>query len=71
VKTDTHLLIVEDEAPLRDATAERLMEHGYQVVAVGSGEEALERLSDFAFDVVLTDLRLPGIDGREVLGAAL
>ena len=71
MKTDTHLLIVEDEAPLRDATAERLMEHGYQVVAVGSGEEALERLSDFAFDVLLTDLRLPGIDGREVLDAAL
>ncbi|MDE0828830.1 MAG: sigma-54 dependent transcriptional regulator [Vicinamibacterales bacterium] len=71
METDTHLLIVEDEAPLRDATAERLMEHGYQVVAVGSGEEALERLIDFAFDVVLTDLRLPGIDGREVLDAAL
>lgn len=71
METDTHLLIVEDEAALRDATAERLIEHGYQVVAVGSGEEALERLSDFAFDVVLTDLRLPGIDGREVLGAAL
>lgn len=71
VETDTHLLIVEDEAPLRDATAERLADHGYQVVAVGSGEEALERLSEFAFDVVLTDLRLPGVDGREVLGAAL
>ncbi len=68
---DIYLLIVEDEAALRETTAERLVDHGYQVVAVTSGEEAVERLSEFAFDVVLTDLRLPGIDGREVLGAAI
>ena len=68
---DIHLLIVEDEAALRESTAERLVDHKYQVVAVASGEEAVERLSEFAFDVVLTDLRLPGIDGREVLGAAI
>ena len=54
-----HLLIVEDEVPLREATAERLEEHGYLVVQTGSGEEALEKLADFAFDVVITDLRLP------------
>ena len=68
---DTYLLLVEDEAPLREITAERLTEHGYQVVAVESGEAALEQLSEFAFDVVLTDLRLPGIDGTELLSAAL
>ena len=66
-----HLLFVEDEAPLREATAERLTEEGYQVVQVGTGEEALEQLAEFAFDVVVTDLRLPGIDGTEVLAAAL
>jgi len=71
VAQDIYLLIVEDEAALRETTAERLVDHGYQVVAVASGEEAVERLSEFAFDVVLTDLRLPGIDGREVLGAAI
>jgi len=68
---DTHVLLVEDEAPLREATAERLGEAGYRVVQVDSGETALERLAEFAFDVVLTDLRLPGIDGTEVLAAAL
>ena len=56
---------------MREATAERLAEHGYRVVQVGSGEAALEQLTDFAFDVVLTDLRLPGIDGTEVLATAL
>ena len=68
---ETHLLLVEDEAPLREATAERLAEHGYRVVQVESGEAAVEQLTTFAFDVLLTDLRLPGIDGTTVLAAAL
>ena len=68
---ETHLLLVEDEKGLREVTAERLAEHGYRVVQVETGEEAVERLTDFAFDVVLTDLRLPGIDGTEVISKAL
>src|ERR671915_743682 len=66
-----HLLIVDDEPALREAIAERLTDHGFVVEQAGSGEDALQRLSDFAFDVILTDLRLPGIDGRQVLDAAL
>ena len=66
-----HLLIVDDEAPLREAIAERLTDHGFIVEQAGSGEAALERLASFAFDVLITDLRLPGIQGREVLEAAL
>jgi two-component system response regulator PilR (NtrC family) len=71
--TDTpkHLLIVDDEAALREAIAERLGDHGFIVEQAASGEEALERLAGFAFDVLLTDLRLPGIDGRQVLDAAV
>jgi DNA-binding NtrC family response regulator len=66
-----HLLIVDDEAALRQAIAERLTDHGFIVEQAGSGEDAVQRLSDFAFDIILTDLRLPGIDGRQVLDAAL
>ena len=66
-----HLLLVEDEVALREATAERLEEQGYLVAQAGSGEEALDRLSDFAFDVVITDLRLPGIDGTAVIETTL
>ena len=66
-----HLLLVEDESALREATAERLAEHGYLVVQAESGETAVERLADFAFDAVVTDLRLPGIDGTTVIRAAL
>jgi two-component system, NtrC family, response regulator AtoC len=66
-----HLLLVEDEAALREAIAEQLTDRGYKVEQVGSGEEALERLADFAFDIIVTDLRLPGIDGSAVVEAAV
>ena len=66
-----HLLLVEDEAPLRRAIAEQLADRGYQVEQAESGEEALARLADFAFDIIITDLRLPGIDGSAVLEAAV
>ena len=66
-----HLLIVEDEAPLREAIAERLGDHGFRVVQAATGEQALERLAEFAFDIIITDLRLPGIDGTQVLETAL
>ena len=70
-ETPTHLLLVDDERALREAIAERLADHGFLVEQASSGEEALDRLAEFAFDVIITDLRLPGIDGRHVLDAAL
>jgi DNA-binding NtrC family response regulator len=65
-----HLLLVDDEPAFREAIAERLAEHGFQVEQASSGEAALERLNDFAFDVLITDLRLPGVGGRQVLDEA-
>ena len=69
--TTRHLLIVEDEAALREVVAERLADQGYDVVQAANGEEAVARLAEFAFDIVVTDLRLPGIDGGKVLEAAV
>src|SRR6516162_7205945 len=66
-----HLLLVDDEAALREAIAERLADHGFVVEQAATGEEALARLAAFAFDIIVTDLRLPGVDGRAVLEAAL
>jgi two-component system response regulator PilR (NtrC family) len=66
-----HLLLVDDEAAFRDAIAERLQETGFTVTQAGTGEEAVDRLNQFAFDVLVTDLRLPGVDGRAVLDEAL
>src|SRR5712672_3175998 len=66
-----HILLVEDEAPLRQAVAEQLTDRGYQVEQADSGEAAVARLADFAFDIIITDLRLPGLDGSTVLEAAV
>jgi DNA-binding NtrC family response regulator len=69
--TQKHLLLIEDEAPLRRAVAEQLGDRGYQVEQAESGETALDRLAAFAFDIIVTDLRLPGIDGSAVVEAAV
>lgn len=65
-----HLLFVDDEDALRTVMAERLSAEGFDVVDANTGERALELLDQFAFDVVVTDLRLPGIDGVKVIDAA-
>jgi len=66
-----HLLLIEDEAALRTAVAEQLADRGFVVQQAESGEIALERLTEFAFDIIVTDLRLPGLDGSAVIDAAL
>jgi DNA-binding NtrC family response regulator len=66
-----HLLYVDDEAPLRSVVAERLREHQFEVTEADSGERALELLNEFAFDVLISDLRLPGVDGQRVIETAL
>src|SRR5499433_3538508 len=69
--TQKHLLLVEDEAPLREAVAEQLGDRGYRVEQADSGEAAIAKLADFAFDIIVTDLRLPGADGSAVVEAAV
>ena len=66
-----HLLLVEDEPALRTVVAEQLADRGFVVDQADSGEAVLARLSDFAYDAIVTDLRMPGISGTEVLEAAI
>jgi len=60
------ILIVEDEAVMREGVRDWLIEDGYEVECVETGEEALQRIKDEEFGVIVLDLRLPGIDGLEV-----
>src|SRR5438105_1777889 len=69
--TQRHLLLVEDEAALRQAVAEQVADRGYRVQQAESGEVALAKLADFAFDIIVTDLRLPVLDGSAVVEAAV
>lgn len=62
----THLLVVEDDADLRTAMRSFLESEGYEVSVAPTGELALEAASGTAFDMVLLDLRLPGVSGLDV-----
>lgn len=57
------ILLVEDETLLREALKEWLEDDGYNVEVAQSGEEALEKIKQEEFGVIVFDLRLPGIDG--------
>jgi DNA-binding NtrC family response regulator len=61
------ILIVEDDASMGFFLSEAMKKEGYGVDAVTSGEEALERITQDRFSLVILDLRLPSMDGMEVL----
>ena len=63
---DKTMLLVEDEDFLREILREFFEDRGYEVVAAGSGEEALEVISNKKFQIGLFDLKLPGMDGIEL-----
>ena len=64
------LLIVEDERILRENLQTMFSEHGYQAEAAPNGEEAIRRLDQERFDLIITDMRMPEADGLEVLRKA-
>jgi len=61
------ILVVDDEKIKRVTLAEDLATQGHQVVTAADGAEALEKLSGAAFDVVVTDMKMPKLDGIELL----
>lgn len=64
------ILIVEDDPKMRDALQYIMRKEGYGVDAVGEGESALERLKTTDYELIISDLKLPGMDGMDVLRAA-
>jgi DNA-binding NtrC family response regulator len=64
-----HILLVEDDDSLRLTQAMYLEREGFEVTAVGSGAEAVNRIAVDQYQAVVTDLRLDEVDGLEVLAA--
>jgi putative two-component system response regulator len=60
------ILVVDDEPANREILVGLLSRHGYEVRAVGDGEAALAAIQEKPPDLVLLDVRLPGVDGFEV-----
>jgi DNA-binding NtrC family response regulator len=65
------ILIVEDEKILRISLADALKAEGYTVLAVDNGSEALAVLAEGEFSLVITDIRLPGAGGADVLRVSI
>jgi DNA-binding NtrC family response regulator len=63
------VLVVDDEEVVRLGYRRVLSTDSFRVMAAGNGREALEMMTGDRFDVVLLDLRMPGMDGLEVLEA--
>src|SRR5215216_4085965 len=61
------ILVVEDELPLQEVIGSILRIEGYDVETAGSGEEALARLEAQRFEVIVTDVVLPGLSGLDLL----
>jgi len=64
--TVPQLLIVDDELHVRESLSQWFAEDGYDVVAADSGKQALTLLGRRPFDIVITDVRMPGMDGLEL-----
>lgn len=62
-----HVLVVDDEGAIRYSVSKTLQRVGYTVSEAASGEEALEAMKKDRYDVVLTDIRMPGLTGVELL----
>jgi two-component system, OmpR family, response regulator len=61
------VLMVDDEADFRDTIVKRLQKRQLQVSGAESGEKALEMMAAQPFDVVVLDVKMPGLDGIETL----
>ncbi len=61
------VLVVDDDGSIRSFVRDALSEEGYQVSQAASGAEALKEVSQTALDLILLDVRMPGVDGWQVL----
>ena len=67
IGTRPHIVVIDDEASVRELLREFLAEEGYQVTVVPDGTAALQIVRDEPVNVVITDLRLQGMDGVEII----
>ena len=64
------ILIAEDDAFFRDAMERLLESSGYETRSCSCGKEAVARLAEEVFDILITDFQMPGMDGLELIGKA-
>src|SRR6266436_241733 len=69
--TPVRILIVDDEAAQMKALCDTLRDHGYETIGFTTGRDALVAIRDTEFDLLITDLMMPEMDGISLLKAGL
>jgi two-component system, NtrC family, response regulator AtoC len=64
-----YILVIEDDRSVREFLADQLAGQGYKVMTSDNGAEAVECVQNSKFHVVISDLRMPGMDGIQTLEA--
>jgi len=64
------ILIAEDDTFFKDALENLLQSSGYETRSCSCGKEAVARLAEEVFDILITDFHMPGMDGLELIGKA-
>lgn len=68
IETDTkHILVVDDETEIRDSLRVVLEDCGYESTTAETGKEAIDKLKEKEFDLVITDIRMPEMGGLDVI----
>lgn len=62
------ILVIDDAKTMRDTLRELLTGNGFEVVEAENGEQGLEKISEHAIDLVISDLNMPGMDGLTMCG---
>lgn len=65
--SQNQILVVDDEEAVRESLGGWLREDGYQVETAPDGQAALDKLAQHAYGILLVDLKMPGLDGLQVL----
>ena len=65
--SNPRILVVDDEMIVCESCKRILEEDGYEVEIALTGQEAFDKMKENLYDIVITDLKMPGIDGMEVL----
>ena len=66
-KKKVNILVAEDEADLRDILKVTLEQEGYRVILASDGDEAIKKIEKKSFQMVLIDIKMPGVNGKELV----
>ena len=67
MEENIHILVVDSQIDMRDVLADVLRDEGYRVATVENGYEALERVKAISFNIVVVDIKMPGLSGMELI----